>query len=157
MALSWYEVFACPAAENSCKKYLRQLRRAGKRDNAWIRCCLRFYAALQDSVRSYESGDMTVARNVTRVAAEESRMRGERSSTYSGDGRERHGSITAKNRTAKSSSCLRATRRWQDTLAEWLRRWPAKPLGSARAGSNPAGVDYFFAVFFCVTLSIEHL
>ena len=28
-----------------------------------------------------------------------------------------------------------------DTLAEWLRRRPAKPLGSARAGSNPAGVD----------------
>ena len=27
-----------------------------------------------------------------------------------------------------------------DTLAEWLRRRPAKPLGSARAGSNPAGV-----------------
>ena len=29
-----------------------------------------------------------------------------------------------------------------DTLAEWLRRWPAKPLGSARAGSNPVGVVY---------------
>lgn len=27
-----------------------------------------------------------------------------------------------------------------DTLAEWLRRQPAKLLGSARAGSNPAGV-----------------
>ena len=33
----------------------------------------------------------------------------------------------------------------QDTLAEWLRRQPAKLLGSARAGSNPAGVvrNYF--------------
>ena len=30
----------------------------------------------------------------------------------------------------------------QDTLAEWLRRRPAKPLGSARAGSNPAGVVF---------------
>ena len=28
-----------------------------------------------------------------------------------------------------------------DTLAEWLRRRPAKPLGYARAGSNPAGVE----------------
>ena len=27
-----------------------------------------------------------------------------------------------------------------DTLAEWLRRLPAKQLGFARAGSNPAGV-----------------
>ena len=27
-----------------------------------------------------------------------------------------------------------------DTLAEWLRRQPAKLVGSARAGSNPAGV-----------------
>jgi hypothetical protein len=25
------------------------------------------------------------------------------------------------------------------TLAEWLRRWPAKPLCSARVGSNPSG------------------
>ena len=36
-----------------------------------------------------------------------------------------------------------------DTLAEWLRRQPAKLLGSARAGSNPAGVvmTIFFSVF----------
>ena len=27
-----------------------------------------------------------------------------------------------------------------DTLAEWLRRRPAKPVGSARVGSNPTGV-----------------
>ena len=27
-----------------------------------------------------------------------------------------------------------------DTLAEWLRRRPAKPLGFARTGSNPVGV-----------------
>ena len=29
-----------------------------------------------------------------------------------------------------------------DTLAEWLRRRPAKPVGSARVGSNPTGVVY---------------
>lgn len=31
-----------------------------------------------------------------------------------------------------------------DTLAEWLRRWPAKPLGSARASSNLVGVGLIF-------------
>ena len=33
-----------------------------------------------------------------------------------------------------------------DTLAEWLRRQPAKLLGFTRAGSNPAGVErgFFF-------------
>ena len=30
----------------------------------------------------------------------------------------------------------------KDTLAEWLRRRPAKPVGSAREGSNPSGVVY---------------
>ncbi len=35
-----------------------------------------------------------------------------------------------------------------DTLAEWLRRQPAKLLGSARAGSNPAGVVYNIFFFF---------
>ena len=29
-----------------------------------------------------------------------------------------------------------------DTLAEWLRRRPAKPLGFARVGSNPTGVVF---------------
>ena len=32
----------------------------------------------------------------------------------------------------------------RDTLAEWLRRRPAKPLGFARVGSNPTGVVIFF-------------
>ena len=27
-----------------------------------------------------------------------------------------------------------------DTVSEWLRRWTRNPLGSARVGSNPAGV-----------------
>ena len=31
-----------------------------------------------------------------------------------------------------------------DTLAEWLRRRPAKPMGSPCVGSNPTGVVVFF-------------
>jgi hypothetical protein len=31
-----------------------------------------------------------------------------------------------------------------DDLAEWLRRWPAKPLGYAREGSNPSVVAIFY-------------
>ena len=38
-----------------------------------------------------------------------------------------------------------------DTLAEWLRRRPAKPMGSTRAGSNPAGVA--FAHSLCCDVS----
>ena len=30
----------------------------------------------------------------------------------------------------------------KDTLAEWLRRRPAKPMGSPRVGSNPTGVKF---------------
>ncbi len=29
-------------------------------------------------------------------------------------------------------------------MAEWLRRWTANPMGSARVGSNPILVEYFF-------------
>ena len=29
-------------------------------------------------------------------------------------------------------------------MAEWLRRWTANPMGSARVGSNPILVDNFF-------------
>ena len=32
-----------------------------------------------------------------------------------------------------------------DTLAEWLRRRPAKPMGSPRVGSNPTGVALHIA------------
>ncbi len=32
----------------------------------------------------------------------------------------------------------------QDDLAEWLRRWPAKPLCFAREGSNPSVVVIIF-------------
>ena len=31
----------------------------------------------------------------------------------------------------------------QDEVAEWLRRWTANPLGSARVGSNPILVEGF--------------
>ena len=34
-----------------------------------------------------------------------------------------------------------------DEVAEWLRRWTANPLGSARVGSNPIFVvDFIFAL-----------
>ena len=29
-----------------------------------------------------------------------------------------------------------------DIVAEWLRRWPAKSMGYARAGSNPVNVVF---------------
>ena len=32
----------------------------------------------------------------------------------------------------------------RDTLAEWLRRRPAKPMCSARVGSNPIGVEFCY-------------
>ena len=31
----------------------------------------------------------------------------------------------------------------QDEVAEWLRRWTANPMCSARVGSNPIGVVLF--------------
>ena len=34
-----------------------------------------------------------------------------------------------------------------DEVAEWLRRWTANPMGSARVGSNPILVDIFFFPF----------
>ena len=33
--------------------------------------------------------------------------------------------------------------RKRDEVAEWLRRWTANPLGSARVGSNPILVEVF--------------
>ena len=33
----------------------------------------------------------------------------------------------------------------RDEVAEWLRRWTANPMGSARVGSNPILVGYFFS------------
>ena len=34
-----------------------------------------------------------------------------------------------------------------DEVAEWLRRWTANPMCSARVGSNPILVDIFFFLF----------
>ena len=36
--------------------------------------------------------------------------------------------------------CIALARR-HDEVAEWLRRWTANPLGSARVGSNPILVE----------------
>ena len=33
-----------------------------------------------------------------------------------------------------------------DKVAEWLRRWTANPMGSARVGSNPILVESFYAL-----------
>ena len=35
-----------------------------------------------------------------------------------------------------------------DEVAEWLRRWTANPMGSARVGSNPILVVTFSYYFF---------
>ena len=32
-------------------------------------------------------------------------------------------------------------------MAEWLRRWTRNPMGSPRAGSNPARSDFFLEIF----------
>ena len=38
----------------------------------------------------------------------------------------------------------KARERQHDTVAEWLRRQPAKLMGFARVGSNPIGVDFTY-------------
>ena len=43
----------------------------------------------------------------------------------------------------------------QDEVAEWLRRWTANPLGSARVGSNPILVVYFLIVSTCTDMHIQ--
>ena len=46
-----------------------------------------------------------------------------------------------------TASCHLAYHTWaQDTLAEWLRRWPSKPMWSPRVGSNPTGVAFMFVL-----------
>ena len=39
-------------------------------------------------------------------------------------------------------------------MAEWLRRWTWNPMGSPRAGSNPARSGYIFLELFYVTRNI---
>ena len=36
-----------------------------------------------------------------------------------------------------------------DKVAEWLRRWIANPLCSARVGSNPILVEFFSKIYLC--------
>ena len=43
-----------------------------------------------------------------------------------------------------------------DTVAEWLRRRPAKPLGSARVGSNPIGVVEYFQASPHLIIPLKH-
>ena len=38
--------------------------------------------------------------------------------------------------------------RARDTVAEWLRRWTANPMCSARVGSNPIGVVLLLPLIF---------
>ena len=42
-------------------------------------------------------------------------------------------------------------------VAEWLRRWTRNPLGSPRAGSNPADYEFFFPayIFFFLLISVS--
>ena len=42
-----------------------------------------------------------------------------------------------------------------DTVSEWLRRWTQNPLGSARRGSNPFGVDVIQS-FAAHIVSVSH-
>ena len=59
-----------------------------------------------------------------------------------------------------AQSCLRirglVRNVFKDTLAERLRRRPAKPMGSPRVGSNPTGVVYNAFWLFCVRLLRAH-
>ena len=42
-----------------------------------------------------------------------------------------------------------------DEVAEWLRRWTANPMGSARVGSNPILVVNFFTLNLALGFEIE--
>jgi hypothetical protein len=42
-------------------------------------------------------------------------------------------------------------------VAEWLRRRIRNPLGSARAGSNPADCEYLFCIFFGASYLFDFL
>jgi hypothetical protein len=44
-----------------------------------------------------------------------------------------------------------------DEVAEWLRRWTANPMGSARVGSNPILVEFFQKNFRYRELNPGHL
>ena len=40
-------------------------------------------------------------------------------------------------------------------VAEWLRRWTRNPLGSARAGSNPADCATFFTLKLVIVYTFK--
>ena len=40
-------------------------------------------------------------------------------------------------------------------VAEWLRRWTRNPLGSTRAGSNPADYEKFFRFVSTTVISFS--
>ena len=42
-----------------------------------------------------------------------------------------------------------------DEVAEWLRRWTANPMGSARVGSNPIFVEIFFLLAIDFVLNVQ--
>ena len=42
-----------------------------------------------------------------------------------------------------------------DEVAEWLRRWTANPMGSARVGSNPILVEIFFQTIFSALVPLQ--
>ena len=42
-------------------------------------------------------------------------------------------------------------------MAEWLRRWTANPMCSAREGSNPFLVGNFFATGYCACASADYI
>ena len=42
-----------------------------------------------------------------------------------------------------------------DEVAEWLRRWTANPMGSARVGSNPIFVEIFFLLLIGFVLNVQ--
>ena len=44
-----------------------------------------------------------------------------------------------------------------DEVAEWLRRWTANPLGSARVGSNPILVEIFLRIYSLFLLCFVNL
>ena len=47
--------------------------------------------------------------------------------------------------------------RFIDTVSEWLRRWTRNPLGSAREGSNPFGVEGSSFKISCQHVTIARL
>ena len=42
-------------------------------------------------------------------------------------------------------------------MAEWLRRWTANPMGSARVGSNPILVDNYFNPYLPILVCFKDI